>query len=140
FTDSALGSTTICQHESLKSWVQTYLEGARTDWLDKAQDFRKQVSSWGNNVTEGQRTVMGINAANVFVFCLWRMPGMQAGHGFRTCVLLCCCRTFSHFSLFHIAANTYVFVEFSSSIASVLGYKQFIAVYLSAGVISIFVS
>ncbi|XP_016156175.1 PREDICTED: presenilins-associated rhomboid-like protein, mitochondrial isoform X1 [Ficedula albicollis] len=48
--------------------------------------------------------------------------------------------TFSHFSLFHMAANMYVLWSFSSSIVSLLGCEQFIAVYLSAGVISTFVS
>uniref|UniRef100_A0A8C0UIM2 rhomboid protease n=3 Tax=Cyanistes caeruleus TaxID=156563 RepID=A0A8C0UIM2_CYACU len=48
--------------------------------------------------------------------------------------------TFSHFSLFHMAANMYVLWSFSSSIVSLLGCEQFIAVYLSAGVISSFVS
>lgn len=41
--------------------------------------------------------------------------------------------TFSHFSLFHMAANMYVLWSFSSSIVSLLGCEQFIAVYLSAG-------
>ncbi|ELW66954.1 Presenilins-associated rhomboid-like protein, mitochondrial [Tupaia chinensis] len=48
--------------------------------------------------------------------------------------------TFSHFSLFHMAANMYVLWSFSSSIVSILGQEQFMAVYLSAGVISNFVS
>lgn len=41
--------------------------------------------------------------------------------------------TFSHFSLFHMAANMYVLWSFSSSVVSLLGCEQFIAVYLSAG-------
>lgn len=41
--------------------------------------------------------------------------------------------TFSHYSLFHMAANMYVLWSFSSSIVSMLGKEQFVAVYLSAG-------
>lgn len=41
--------------------------------------------------------------------------------------------TFSHFSLFHMAANMYVLWSFSSSIVNILGQEQFVAVYLSAG-------
>lgn len=41
--------------------------------------------------------------------------------------------TFSHFSLFHMAANMYVLWSFSSSIVNILGQEQFMAVYLSAG-------
>uniref|UniRef100_A0A8C5TTU2 Uncharacterized protein n=1 Tax=Malurus cyaneus samueli TaxID=2593467 RepID=A0A8C5TTU2_9PASS len=65
FTGSAFGSAAIWQYESLKSRVQTYFEEARTDWMDKMRpqkrgDFRKQVNSWWNNLTEGQRTVTGL--------------------------------------------------------------------------------
>uniref|UniRef100_A0A8D0EL84 Uncharacterized protein n=1 Tax=Strix occidentalis caurina TaxID=311401 RepID=A0A8D0EL84_STROC len=65
FTGSAFGSAAIWQYESLKSRVQTYFEEARADWLDKIRpqkrgDFRKQVNSWWNNLTEGQRTVTGL--------------------------------------------------------------------------------
>ncbi|XP_068277291.1 presenilin-associated rhomboid-like protein, mitochondrial [Nyctibius grandis] len=153
FTGSAFGSAAIWQYESLKSRVQTYFEEARADWLDKIRpqkrgDFRKQVNSWWNNLTEGQRTVTGIIAANVFVFCLWRLPGMRrimftyftsdpSSKALCSPMLL---STFSHFSLFHMAANMYVLWSFSSSIVSLLGCEQFIAVYLSAGVISTFVS
>ncbi|NXI26604.1 PARL protein, partial [Zosterops hypoxanthus] len=153
FTGSAFGSAAIWQYESLKSRVQTYFEEARADWMDKMRpqkrgDFRKQVNIWWNNLTEGQRTVTGIIAANVFVFCLWRLPGMRrimftyftsnpASRALCSPMLL---STFSHFSLFHMAANMYVLWSFSSSIVSLLGCEQFIAVYLSAGVISTFVS
>nr|XP_048720093.1 presenilins-associated rhomboid-like protein, mitochondrial isoform X2 [Caretta caretta] len=110
--------------------------------------FTIGVNMWWNSLSEGQRTVTGIIAANVFVFCLWRIPSMQ-----RTMItyftsnpasrVLCSpmlLSTFSHFSLFHMAANMYVLWSFSSSIVSLLGREQFIAVYLSAGVISTFVS
>ncbi|XP_064440634.1 presenilin-associated rhomboid-like protein, mitochondrial isoform X4 [Mirounga angustirostris] len=100
-------------------------------------------------VSEGSlRNPQGIIAANVFVFCLWRVPSLQ-----RTMIryftsnpaskVLCSpmlLSTFSHFSLFHMAANMYVLWSFSSSIVNILGQEQFMAVYLSAGVISNFVS
>ncbi|XP_048659928.1 presenilins-associated rhomboid-like protein, mitochondrial isoform X1 [Marmota marmota marmota] len=92
--------------------------------------------------------MVGIIAANVLVFCLWRVPSLQ-----RTMMryftsnpaskVLCSpmlLSTFSHFSLFHMAANMYVLWSFSSSIVNILGQEQFMAVYLSAGVISNFVS
>uniref|UniRef100_A0A8C7V1I0 rhomboid protease n=1 Tax=Oncorhynchus mykiss TaxID=8022 RepID=A0A8C7V1I0_ONCMY len=44
--------------------------------------------------------------------------------------------TFSHYSFFHMAANMYVLWSFFSSIVSMLGREQFMAVYMSAGVIS----
>ncbi|XP_016797868.2 presenilin-associated rhomboid-like protein, mitochondrial isoform X4 [Pan troglodytes] len=153
FTGCAFGSAAIWQYESLKSRVQSYFDGIKADWLDsirpqKEGDFRKEINKWWNNLSDGQRTVTGIIAANVLVFCLWRVPSLQ-----RTMIryftsnpaskVLCSpmlLSTFSHFSLFHMAANMYVLWSFSSSIVNILGQEQFMAVYLSAGVISNFVS
>ncbi|XP_006869868.1 PREDICTED: presenilins-associated rhomboid-like protein, mitochondrial isoform X1 [Chrysochloris asiatica] len=153
FTGCAFGSAAIWQYESLKSRVQSYFDGLKADWLDsirpqKEGDFRKEINKWWNNLSDGQRTVTGIIAANVIVFCLWRVPSLQ-----RTMIryftsnpaskVLCSpmlLSTFSHFSLFHMAANMYVLWSFSSSIVNILGQEQFMAVYLSAGVISNFVS
>ncbi|KAL4670810.1 hypothetical protein H8959_003519, partial [Pygathrix nigripes] len=97
---------------------------------------------------DGQWTVTGITAANVLVFCLWRIPSLQwttiryfASNP--ASKVLCSPKllsTYSHFSLFHMAANTYVLWSFSSSIVNILGQEQFMALYLSAGVISNVVS
>uniref|UniRef100_A0A3Q2ULK1 rhomboid protease n=1 Tax=Fundulus heteroclitus TaxID=8078 RepID=A0A3Q2ULK1_FUNHE len=48
--------------------------------------------------------------------------------------------SFSHYSIIHMVANMYVLWTFSSGIVSLLGKEQFLAVYLSAGVISTMVS
>ncbi|XP_040858666.1 presenilins-associated rhomboid-like protein, mitochondrial isoform X3 [Ochotona curzoniae] len=82
FTGCAFGSAAIWQYESLKSKVQSYFDGIKADWLDsirpqKEGDFRKEINKWWNNLSDGQRTVTGIIAANVFVFCLWRVPSLQ---------------------------------------------------------------
>ncbi|GAB5576624.1 presenilins-associated rhomboid-like protein [Prionailurus iriomotensis] len=137
FTGCAFGSAAIWQYESLKSRVQSYFDGIKADWLDSIRPQK------GRRLQKG-----GIIAANVFVFCLWRVPSLQ-----RTMIryftsnpaskVLCSpmlLSTFSHFSLFHMAANMYVLWSFSSSIVNILGQEQFMAVYLSAGVISNFVS
>ncbi|KAL2804763.1 presenilins-associated rhomboid-like protein, mitochondrial isoform 4 [Daubentonia madagascariensis] len=82
FTGCAFGSAAIWQYESLKSRVQSYFDGIKADWLDsirpqKEGDFRKEINKWWNNLSDGQRTVTGIIAANVIVFCLWRVPSLQ---------------------------------------------------------------
>uniref|UniRef100_U3F1H5 Presenilin-associated rhomboid-like protein, mitochondrial n=1 Tax=Callithrix jacchus TaxID=9483 RepID=U3F1H5_CALJA len=153
FTGCAFGSAAIWQYESLKSRVQSYFDGIKADWLDsirpqKKGDFRKEINKWWNNLSDGQRTVTGIIAANVLVFCLWRVPSLKrtmtryftsnpASKVLCSPMLL---STFSHFSLIHMAANMYVLWSFSSSIVNLLGQEQFMAMYLSAGVISNFVS
>lgn len=44
--------------------------------------------------------------------------------------------TFSHYSAFHIFANMYVLHSFSNAAVLALGKEQFLAFYLSAGVIA----
>ncbi|XP_029472878.1 presenilins-associated rhomboid-like protein, mitochondrial isoform X1 [Rhinatrema bivittatum] len=150
FTGCAFGSAAIWQYESLKSRIQRYFDELRVDWMEKLQpqkkgDFRKQVNQWWNSLTEGQRAVTGIIAANFLVFCLWRVPSMQrtmiryflSNPGSRTLCVPMSLSTFSHFSLFHMMANMYVLWSFSSSIVSLLGREQFLAVYLSAADIQV---
>lgn len=43
---------------------------------------------------------------------------------------------FSHYNLWHLAANMYVLHSFSSTAVAYLGREHFLAVYLSAGVFS----
>ncbi|XP_069755424.1 presenilin-associated rhomboid-like protein, mitochondrial isoform X3 [Narcine bancroftii] len=153
FTGSSFGVAAIWQYETLKSRVQSYFNDLQLDWLEKhkppkAGDIRKQVNQWWNSLTEGQRTVTGIIAVNALVFCLWRIPSMQwtmvkyftSNPASKTLCLPMVLSAFSHYSFFHMAANMYVLWSFSSSIVSLLGQEQFMAVYLSAGVISTFSS
>ncbi|XP_028276150.1 presenilins-associated rhomboid-like protein, mitochondrial isoform X2 [Parambassis ranga] len=153
FTGCSFGSAAIWQYESLKSRVQSYFDEVRADWLERVRpqkqgDIRKEINQWWNSLSEGQRTVSGIIAVNALVFCCWRVPSLQrvmikyftanpASKALCSPMLL---STFSHFSLFHMAANMYVLWSFSTSAVSMLGREQFVAVYLSAGVVSSFVS
>ncbi|NP_001404509.1 presenilin-associated rhomboid-like protein, mitochondrial isoform 2 precursor [Mus musculus] len=132
FTGCAFGSAAIWQYESLKSRVQSYFDGIKADWLDsirpqKEGNLRKEINKWWNSLSDGQRTVTGIIAANALVFCLWRVPSLQ-----RTMI--------RYFTSNPASTNMYVLWSFSSSIVNILGQEQFVAVYLSAGVISNFVS
>uniref|UniRef100_G3NKI2 rhomboid protease n=1 Tax=Gasterosteus aculeatus aculeatus TaxID=481459 RepID=G3NKI2_GASAC len=82
FTGCCFGSAAVWQYESLKSRVQSYFNEVRADWLEKLRpqkrgDVRKEVNQWWNSLSEGQRTVTGIIAANAIVFCCWRVPSLQ---------------------------------------------------------------
>ncbi|XP_044059095.1 presenilins-associated rhomboid-like protein, mitochondrial isoform X2 [Siniperca chuatsi] len=153
FTGCSFGSAAIWQYESLKSRVQSYFDEIRADWLEKMRpqkrgDLRKEINQWWHSLSEGQRTVTGIIAANAIVFCCWRVPSLQrsmikyftANPASKTLCSPMLLSTFSHFSFFHMAANMYVLWSFSTSAVSMLGREQFVAVYLSAGVVSSFVS
>ncbi|KAG8589047.1 hypothetical protein GDO81_006227 [Engystomops pustulosus] len=153
FSGCSFGGAAIWQYESIKNRMKNYLDDIRTDWFEKLRpakhgDFRKQVNEWWNSLSDGQKTVSGIIAANVFVFCLWRVPGIQhtmvryftSNPASQHLCLPMILSTFSHFSIFHMAANMYVLWTFSSSIVSILGQEQFLALYMSAGVVSTFAS
>nr|XP_021322181.1 presenilins-associated rhomboid-like protein, mitochondrial [Danio rerio] len=153
FTGCSFGGAAIWQYESLKSRVQSYFNDAKADWLDKVRpqkhgDLRKQVNQWWNSLSEGQKTVTGIIAVNAFVFCCWRVPSLQhlmvkyftSNPSSKALCWPMLLSTFSHYSLFHLSANMYVLWSFSSSIINMMGKEQFMALYLSTGVISTFVS
>ncbi|ETE72758.1 Presenilins-associated rhomboid-like protein, mitochondrial [Ophiophagus hannah] len=153
FSGCAFGTAAIWQYEHLRTKFQNYFENAQADWLDRIQPqkglhFRKQINLWWNSLSNGQRAVSGIIAANVFVFCLWRIPALSrimvtyftSNPASRVLCFPMLLSTFSHFSFLHMVANMYVLWSFSTSIVSILGREQFMAVYLSAGVVSTFVS
>ncbi|KAJ6669159.1 hypothetical protein lerEdw1_007968 [Lerista edwardsae] len=153
FSGFAFGSAAVWQYEALKYKVQNYFKDTRTDWMNKMRPqkglgFRKQINLWWNSLSNGQRAVSGIIAANVLVFCLWRVPSFQrimvtyftSNPASRVLCFPMLLSTFSHFSFLHMAANMYVLWSFSTSIVSILGREQFMAVYLSAGVVSTFAS
>uniref|UniRef100_A0A673MAQ8 Presenilins-associated rhomboid-like protein, mitochondrial n=1 Tax=Sinocyclocheilus rhinocerous TaxID=307959 RepID=A0A673MAQ8_9TELE len=82
FTGCSFGGAAIWQYESLKSRVQSYFDDVKADWLEKIRpqkqgDLHKQVSKWWNSLSDGQKTVTGIIAANALVFFCWRVPSLQ---------------------------------------------------------------
>ncbi|XP_053293735.1 presenilins-associated rhomboid-like protein, mitochondrial [Pleuronectes platessa] len=169
FTGCSFGVAAILQYETLKSKVQTAKDEEKSeelekgsqdiaywhDWWNQLSGFQRQLillmsmaDDFWSGLTEGQRTVTGIIALNAVVLCLWRIPSMQrsmikyftANPASKTRCLPMVLSTFSHYSLIHMVANMYVLWTFSSGIVSLLGKEQFLAVYLSAGVVSNMVS
>ncbi|XP_027875734.1 presenilin-associated rhomboid-like protein A, mitochondrial isoform X2 [Xiphophorus couchianus] len=125
------------------------------DWWNQLSSFQRQllllvsmVDDFWRSLTEGQRTATGIMAINAAVLCCWRIPAMQrtmikyftSNPASKTQCLPMILSSFSHYSIIHMVANMYVLWTFSSGIVSLLGKEQFLAVYLSAGVISTMVS
>uniref|UniRef100_A0A3Q2UV10 rhomboid protease n=1 Tax=Haplochromis burtoni TaxID=8153 RepID=A0A3Q2UV10_HAPBU len=143
FTGCSFGAAAILQYESLKSRLQTLSSFQRQLIL-----LVSMVDDFWNSLTEGQKTVTGIIALNAAVLCCWRIPSMQrsmlkyftSNPASKTRCLPMALSSFSHYSIIHMVANMYVLWIFSSGIVSLLGKEQFLAVYLSAGVVSTMVS
>ncbi|XP_015228711.1 PREDICTED: presenilins-associated rhomboid-like protein, mitochondrial [Cyprinodon variegatus] len=169
FAGCSFGGAAILQYESLKARVQTAKDGEELeklmmgsqdmaywhDWWNQLSNFQRQllllmsmVDDFWSSLTEGQRTATGIIAINAVVLCCWRIPAMQrsmikyftSNPASKTRCLPMVLSSFSHYSIIHMVANMYVLWTFSSGIVSLLGKEQFLAVYLSAGVISTMVS
>ncbi|XP_037643157.1 presenilins-associated rhomboid-like protein, mitochondrial [Sebastes umbrosus] len=169
FTGCSFGAAAILQYETLKSRVQSakdeedsekLLQGSQNmtywhEWWNQLSGFQQQlillmsmVDDFWSSLTEGQKTATGIIAVNAVVLCCWRIPSMQrtmikyftSNPASKTRYLPMVLSSFSHYSIVHMVANMYVLWTFSSGIVSLLGKEQFLAVYLSAGVISTMVS
>lgn len=96
-----------------------------------------------NRLTDSRRLMMKIVTLNAIVFLGWRIRRLQ---GFMTKYFTSTpykinlapmiLSTFSHQHWFHLFCNMYVLWSFADPIIERLGKHQFLAVYLSSGVIS----
>lgn len=113
----------------------------RTGW-------RHEMGIWWRNLTEGEKVFVPICFLNVVVFLAWRVPGLQrvmaqyftCHPGSRAICWSMLLSTFSHYSFLHLAANMYVLHSFCSLAVTTLGKEQFLAFYLTSGVVSSFTS
>ncbi|KAK7162567.1 hypothetical protein R3I93_006791 [Phoxinus phoxinus] len=157
--ESAKSRVQMAMEEAKEEKRDKLVEGHTTtywhNWWNQLSHFQKQVilvlsvvDDWWSGLSEGQKTVTGIIALNTLVLCCWRIPSMQrsmvkyftSNPASKTRCLPMVLSSFSHYSIIHMLANMYVLWTFSTSIVSMLGREEFLALYLSGGVISTFVS
>ncbi|KAG0702683.1 Presenilins-associated rhomboid-like protein, mitochondrial [Chionoecetes opilio] len=156
FTGSFCGATfvgaTIWQYESVrqalqknswKTWTKNSLENLQ-GWQHKEGEFRQAINSWWNELNDGQKVFWPICLVNGIVFACWHHPGLQSTMFRYFCsnpAARAVCwpmffSTFSHFAFIHFGLNMYVLHSFSSGVGRCLGKEQFLAMYLSGGVVS----
>lgn len=155
----------IWEYENIrKKAVNTLKRGNIAEWIKKQQSsmaerqkelnndilrLKKDINRLWSQLSVGEKVWGPLLALNVIVFGLWRIPALKStmlrhfasnpahqGVSLYSSMLL---STFSHYSLFHLFANMYVLRSFSGAVNS-LGVEQFVALYLSAGVVSSFAS
>lgn len=110
----------------------------------KQSDMKNAVTQWWNSLSPGERMFVPMCTLNLIVFGLWRVGRLQPFMMKYFCsnpVAKAVCwpmllSTFSHYSTFHIFANMYVLHSFANAAVMSLGKEQFLALYLSAGVVS----
>ncbi|XP_044726476.1 presenilins-associated rhomboid-like protein, mitochondrial [Chrysoperla carnea] len=156
FSGASFAGAAIWQYENMRAHALEMRKNLNFNWLNKqvkrpqqhAGELRNEFNRWWNSLTEGQKLFVPICAANVAVFCAWRVRSLQpmliryfcSNPASKAQCWPMVLSTFSHYSAFHLMANMYVLHSFSTGAVSALGKEQFLALYLSAGVISSFTS
>ncbi|KAG5679673.1 hypothetical protein PVAND_009227 [Polypedilum vanderplanki] len=165
FTTFTFVGASIFEYEKIRAKAINALKSSNPmEWIRRHQNaiherqkelnseilrLKRDINKLWNQLSSGEKIWAPILVLNVIVFGLWRIPSLQpimlkhfasnpAHHGlslYSSMVL----STFSHYSLFHLFANMYVLRSFSGAVNS-LGFEQFVALYLSAGVFSSFTS
>ncbi|KOC65357.1 Presenilins-associated rhomboid-like protein, mitochondrial [Habropoda laboriosa] len=124
-------------YKMIRNYAQRRIH--RTGW-------RYKMHTWWNNLSEGEKMFAPICFLNVLVFLSWRIPAFRptmyryfcSNSGASCWPMLFL--TFSHYSPFHLLINMYVLYNFSTVAVSTLGREQFMALYLTSGVVSSFSS
>ncbi|XP_076040491.1 presenilin-associated rhomboid-like protein, mitochondrial isoform X5 [Oratosquilla oratoria] len=156
FSGCAFVGATLWQYENMRSnaKLQSWTGWAKTQWNHveqwekKSGDLKKHLKNWWNELPDGQKVFWPICIANLLVFLSWQHPGLQRTMFKYFCAnpaarIMCwpmVLSTFSHYAIIHFGMNMFVLNTFSSSVGNVLGKEQFLAMYLSAGVMSSFAS
>ncbi|CAH2068534.1 unnamed protein product, partial [Iphiclides podalirius] len=150
-TGSLLGCV-IWEYENLRAHAASLLRKPGT-WLNAQQKKISKsepnpISKWWNSLRPSEKVFYPILAANLLVFSAWRVKSLQPfmvkyfcsnPSGSAICLPMVL-STFSHYSALHLAANMYVLYSFMPAAVAFLGKEQFVAMYLSGGVISSFAS
>lgn len=151
FSTGCFLGATICEYERARNKMIQLAKKSKLPWLKRSDDSRSQfnqikreLSAFWDKLSDGEKVFAPLCALNLIVFGLWRVPRLQnfmvtyfcSNPAARVVCWPMFLSTFSHYSLFHIFANMYVLHSFSNAAVLSLGREQFMAVYLSAGVIS----
>lgn len=138
---------TILQYENIRSSFSKSFGGSYSHLNKKSFKIRQKLNDWWNSLHTGEKTASAIIALNVGIFLLWRIPVLQRTmakwftstplSGLSLPMLLSC---FSHIEPWHLACNMVVFWSFSSVIHDMLGREQFLAFFVSGGLVSAYFS
>jgi len=156
FCGAAFVGATIWQYETYRSKTQ------RSDWTSwikkswnemegfeqKQGEFRKLLNKWWNELNDGEKMFWPLCLINVFVYGCWQNPALQrtmlrffvSNPAARAVCWPMLLSTFSHYTILHLGMNMYVLNSFSSGVCGTMGREQFLAMYLSAGVVSSYFS
>jgi len=151
-TGTSFTAAAIWQYESFRQLAkrnqQQFSRSGNSVFYGKAGDFRHRLNAWWNRLYPAEKLVCGIIGTNVVVFLAWRVPQLttfmtkyfMASPMAKVSSLPMLLSTFSHYSFLHLFVNMYVLWSFAPVASTKFGKEQFLATYLSAGVVSGFLS
>ncbi|CAG4925514.1 presenilins-associated rhomboid-like protein, mitochondrial [Colias croceus] len=152
-TTASLTTCVIWEYENVRSHATALLKRPSA-WLNGQKRIGSHksepgpITKWWKSLKTNEKVFYPILAANLLVFGAWRVKSLQpfmiryfcsSPSGSSVCLPMVL-STFSHYSAFHLAANMYVLYSFMPAAMASLGKEQFVAMYMSAGVISSFAS
>jgi len=152
FTSGSLVCCAVWQYENMRKEA---LKRKIFDWgwggggaQVKAGELREEMRRWWAGLGEGEKLFWPICGLNVLVTAAWKVPAFEStmmkwfmgNPASRATCLPLLLSAFSHISLIHLGANMMVLHSFMPPAVHLLGKEQFLAVYLSSGVITSFAS
>ncbi|XP_075167139.1 rhomboid family intramembrane serine protease rho-7 isoform X1 [Haematobia irritans] len=151
FSFGSFVGATVMEYENTRNMMLEKARQAKLGWIrrkpsdeDSWENIKRDIKRLWERLSPGEKVFVPICAANLLVFGLWRVPSLRtpmmkyfcSNPAARTVCWPMFLSTFSHYSAFHIFANMYVLHSFSNLAVLSLGKEQFLAVYLTAGVIA----
>ncbi|GAB1601128.1 presenilins-associated rhomboid-like protein, mitochondrial [Argonauta hians] len=145
FSGACFTGSMVWQYELMRLKAKKIIDNWISDtgrelFYPKAHGFRSHMNVWWNGLSEGQKCVVGIIAANILVFLAWRIPSANytmVKYFSSNPISAAPCwsmvlSAFSQYSFLHLFTNMYVLWSFSNVSLSLFGKEQFLAFYLSS--------
>ena len=147
FTGGSLACCAVWQYENMRrEALMSRVVGWGWKGADriKAGEWREEVRKWWEGLGDGEKLFWPICGLNVLVWAGWKVPALQStmmkwfmsNPASKAICLPLLLSAFSHYSLIHLGANMMVLHSFMPPAVHLLGKEQFLAVYLSAGVVT----
>ncbi|XP_076749798.1 rhomboid family intramembrane serine protease rho-7 [Xylocopa sonorina] len=146
FSGTTFIAAAIWEYERIREKTYRMIRNYK-QWGIHRTGWRRKMETWWSSLSEGDKIFIPICFLNVLVYASWHIPALRptmykyfcsnpaSGSCWPMLFL-----TFSHYSFLHLLANMYVLYSFCTVAVTVLGKEQFLALYLTSGVISSFSS
>ncbi|XP_014481240.1 PREDICTED: presenilins-associated rhomboid-like protein, mitochondrial isoform X2 [Dinoponera quadriceps] len=146
FSGASIVGAAIWEYEHIRQGTYKILNHYNNQFRINRTGWRGKVEKWWKTLSDGEKVFVPILFLNTVVFLAWRVPALQktmvryfsANPGSSVSCWPMIFSAFSHHNIFHLAVNMYVLHNFSTLAGQFLGKEQFVALYLSSGVISSF--